>query len=596
MSQQKFLNDFQPAIFQTLKGYNKERFLADLFAGIIVGIVALPLAIAFGIASGVTPERGMITAIVAGFTVSFLGGSNVQISGPTGALVVIVAGIVHQFGVEGLAIATVLAGIMLIAMGLLKLGNVIKFIPYPIVAGFTAGIALNIFTQQIRDFFGLQFLQTPSAIFERWAAYSENLGSEVERTPPSAFLERLALIFENFHTISWLATAIGVASIVVIYLTPKITKRIPGSFIAIIVITPVVYFMRYHWGIEGIETIGDRFEVSNKLPQIALVGITFESIRILLPSAFTIAMLCAIQSLLTATVADGVTGYKHNSNMELVAQGTANMISPFFGGIPATGAIARTLANVNNGGRTPVAGMVHAVFLLLIFLFFGGLTRHIPMACLAGILIVIAINMSEWRMFLPLMKQSKTSFAVLLTTFLLTLIVNLTVAVGIGMLIAVISFLKRMSDTTQVSVVCDKIDLSKEVESFSGNLENEVLRLPKGVEVYEIEGPLFFGAANKFDDVMRGWLKGLNVKPNVRIIRMRKVPFIDSTGIKNLETLCKNSRKDKIYVILSGVNNDVRASLEKSEVPSIVGEENICANIHLAVKRAVELNEELIRR
>ena len=565
-----FFNDFKPAIFTTLKGYNRERFLADLFAGIIVGIVALPLAIGFGIASGVTPERGLITAIIAGFTVAALGGSNVQISGPTGALVVIVATVVNQFGVSGLAIATVLAGVMLIAMGLFKLGAVIKFIPYPTVAGFTAGIAFILFSTQIRDFLGLQYVQNPAKVIERWT-----------------------LNFQYLYTINWVVAAVGVASIAVVYLTPKITKKIPGSFVALVVMTVIVYIMRTFFGIEGITTIGDRFEINAQLPQVAALDISLENIRLLLPSAFTIAMLCAIHSLLTATVADGMTGYKHNSNMELVAQGAANIVSPFFGGIPATGAVARTLSNVNNGGRTPIAGMVHAVFLLLVLLFLSGLIKQIPMAALAGVLIVIAKNMSEWRGFIPLMKQSKTTFVILLTTFALTLLFTLTIAVGVGMLIAVISLLKRMSETTQVSMTCDKIDLSKEGEANAGNLKNEELYLPKGIEVYEIEGPLFFGAANKFDDVMRGWLKDLYVKPNVRIIRMRKVPFIDSTGIKDLETLCKSSRKEKIQIILSGVNDNVRASLEKSNIPSIVGEENICGDIHLAIERAVGLNEVL---
>jgi SulP family sulfate permease len=557
-----FFNDYKPAIFLTLKGYNRERFFSDVMAGIIVGIVAIPLAIAFAIASGGTPAQGLITAIVAGFTISALGGSNVQISGPTGALVVIVSGIVAQFGMPGLAVASVLAGLMLVTMGLLKLGAVIKFIPYPIIAGFTAGIALNIFSTQIRDFFGF-----------------------IYPTSPASFIERWVFAFQHIDTINWLATGVGVVTIIFIYLTPLVTKRIPGSFIALIIVTVIVYFMRYYFGIQGIETIGDRFEVDG-FPQAAAFNFSLENVRLLLPAAFTIAMLCAIQALLTATVADGATGFKHNSNMELIGQGATNIISPLFGGIPSTGAIARTLANVNNGGRSPIAGIVHAVFLLGVFVFLGDLTRHIPMAALAGVLIILAKNMSEWRGFIPLMKQSKTTFVTLLTTFLVTVFINLTVAVGIGMLIAVISLLKRLSDSTQVSVKCDKLDLSKGTEAHS-----KVLHLPKGIEVYEIEGPLFFGAANKFDDVMRGWLRDLYVKPNVRIIRMQNVPFIDSTGVKSLETLCRNSKKEKIHIILSGVNSDVRASLEKTNIPSIVNEENICANIHLAIDKAVELNE-----
>lgn len=540
--------------------------MADLMSGLIVGIVALPLAIAFGISSGVTPEKGIVTAIIAGFIISFLGGSTVQIGGPTGAFIVIVYGIVEQFGVTGLAIATVLAGIMLVLMGFLKLGSVIKFIPYPIVVGFTSGIALTIFSTQIKDLFGLSIDKVPSDFFAKWGVYFQQIG-----------------------TINWWAAAIGILSIVIIFLTPRFSKKIPGSLIAIIVMTIVVFLMKNYLGISGIETIGDRFQIKSQLPQVESIGFSLESIRMLFPSAFTIAMLGAIESLLSATVADGVTGRKHNSNMELIAQGAANIITPFFGGIPATGAIARTMTNINNGGRTPVAGIIHAVVLLLILLFLGDLTKHIPMACLAGVLVVVAYNMSEWRTFRSLAKQSKSTLSVLLTTFLLTVIFDLTIAIEVGLLLAVFVFLKRMTESTQVSVTTGKVDISKDIESHSGNLQDEVLHLPKGVEVYEIDGPFFFGVANKFDDIMRE----IGDKPIIRIIRMRKVPFIDSTGLNNLENLCKNSRKEKIQVILSGVNDTVRASLYKSHVPAIVGEENICSHIHAAVERAFELKEEM---
>lgn len=564
--QKNFLKDFQPALFVSLRTYNKEKFIADLMSGLIVGIVALPLAIAFGISSGVTPEKGIVTAIIAGFIISFLGGSRVQIGGPTGAFIVIVYGIVEQFGVTGLAIATVLAGVMLVLMGVLKLGTIIKFIPYPIVVGFTSGIALTIFSTQIKDLFGLSIDKVPSDFFAKWGVYAQQI-----------------------DTINWWATVVGILSIVIIFLTPKVSKKIPGSLIAIIVMTVSVYLMKQYMGISGIETIGDRFQISSRLPQVESIGFSLDSIRLLFPSAFTIAMLGAIESLLSATVADGVIGKKHNSNMELIAQGAANIITPFFGGIPATGAIARTMTNINNGGRTPVAGIIHAIVLLLILLFLGDLTKHIPMACLAGVLVVVAYNMSEWRTFRSLAKQSKSTLAVLLTTFLLTVIFDLTIAIEVGLLLAVFVFLKRMNESTQVSVTTGKVDISKDIESHSGNLQDEVLHLPKGVEVYEIDGPFFFGVANKFDDVMRE----IGDRPNIRIIRMRKVPFIDSTGLNNLENLCKNSRKEKIHVILSGVNDTVHASLYKSKVPEIVGEGNVCSHIHSAVERAIEIDKGL---
>lgn len=543
--------------------------MADLMSGIIVGIVALPLAIAFGIASGVAPEKGIYTAIIAGFIVSFLGGTSVQIGGPTGAFIVIVYGIVEQFGVQGLALSTFLAGIMLILMGVLKLGNVIKFIPYPIVVGFTSGIALTIFSTQIKDFFGLTTPKLPAGFFEKWGIY-----------------------FQNFSSVNIWATAIAVLSVIIIVVTPKIWKRIPGSLLAIIFMTVGAYLLKEFGGITGIETIGDRFAINSSLPGIRPIGINLESIRLLFPSAFTIAMLGAIESLLSATVADGVTGHKHNSNVELTAQGIANMVVPFFGGIPATGAIARTMTNINNGGKTPVAGIIHSIVLLLILLFLGGLTKHIPMACLAGVLVIVAYNMSEWRTFISLTKQSKDTLMILLTTFGLTVVFDLTVAIQVGLLLAVFAFIKRMNESTQVSLTTDLLDISKEIESHSGNLKDEVLHLPRGIEVYEIDGPFFFGVATKFDEKMHE----IGDAPNVRIIRMRKVPFIDSTGMYNLETLCKSAKKEKIQIILSGVIDSVGEKLKRSKVVELVGEENICANIHLAVERAIVVNEEIIEK
>ncbi len=540
--------------------------MADLMSGLIVGVVALPLAIAFGIASGVTPEKGIYTAIIAGFIISFLGGSTVQIGGPTGAFIVIVYGIVEQYGVQGLAIATVMAGIMLVVMGFIKLGSIIKFVPYPIVVGFTSGIALTIFSTQIKDFFGLTTPKLPSGFIEKWSIY-----------------------FNHFDSVNWWVTLIAALSVTIIILTPKISKKIPGSLVAIILMTVVVYLLNRYTNISGIETIGDRFNIQNQLPEIKQIPLNLESIRALFPSAFTIAMLCAIESLLSATVADGVTGKKHNSNMELVAQGAANIIVPFFGGIPATGAIARTMTNINNGGRTPVAGIIHSIVLLLIVLFLGDLTKHIPMACLAGILVIVAYNMSEWRTFVSLVKQSSSTRAILLTTFLLTVIFDLTIAIAVGLLLAVFAFLKRMNESTEVSHTTGKLDLTSESEMQVADGEKDILHLPDTVEVYEIRGPFFFGVANKFDEKMR--LSGKH--HNIRIIRMRKVPFIDSTGLNNLEILCRNSRKEKIHVILSGVNSEVRDKIEKSNIPDLVGRENICSNIHLAVQRATELHNEI---
>ena len=527
--------DFQPALFQTLKNYSKEKFLSDLMAGIIVGIVALPLAIAFGIASGVSPEKGLVTAIIAGFLISFLGGSTVQIGGPTGAFIVIVYGIIQQFGLEGLAIATVMAGIILVLMGAFKLGTVIRFIPYPIIVGFTSGIALTIFTTQIKDLFGLSIAEVPADFLSKWAVY-----------------------FRHFNTTNWLSLAIGVGSILLILLTPKFSKKIPGSLVAIVTMTLVSYFLRNHFGITGIETIGDRFEINAAMPAPAPLPFDMGTINQLLPAAFTIAVLGAIESLLSATVADGVTGHKHNSNTELIAQGTANIIVPFFGGIPATGAIARTMTNINNGGKTPVAGLIHAAVLLLILLFLGPLTKHIPMACLAGVLVIVSYNMSEWRTFRSLMKNSRSDVAVLLATFFLTVIFDLTIAIEVGLLLAMVLFMKRVSEATKISVTKHVVDLSHESEITH---EDEKLSV----------------------------MKTIGDKPLIRVIRMRKVPFMDTTGLHNLESLYRLSSKEKIKVILSGVNPEVRQVLVKSGFARVIGEENICPHIHAALDRAREM-------
>lgn len=553
--------DFRPRLFDSLKSYSREKFMADLMAGVIVGIVALPLAIAFGIASGVSPEKGLITAIIGGFIVSFLGGSSVQIGGPTGAFIVIVYGIIQNFGIEGLAIATVVAGVMMLIMGLLKLGIVIKFIPYPIIVGFTSGIAVTIFTTQIKDWFGLTIDELPADFLSKWLVY-----------------------FEHIHTFNFWPFLIGAVSLLIIIYSPRFTKKIPGSLIAIIVMTIIVYIMRQYLGITQIETIGDRFTIDPSLPQPEPITFNIQTINLLLPSAFTIAMLGAIESLLSATVADGVIGKKHNSNTELIAQGAANIVTPLFGGIPVTGAIARTMTNINNGGRTPVAGIIHAVVLLLILLFLGPLTKHIPMSCLAGVLIIVAYNMSEWRTFRSLLKNPPSDIAVLLVTFFLTVIFDLTIAIEIGVLIAMFLFMKRVAETTHVSVTTDEIDLSDGGDTAR---DEEKLILPKGVEVYEIDGPFFFGIANKFDGVMQT----LGDKPLVRIIRMRKVSFIDSTGLHNLSSLLRLSEKEGIQLILSGVNNRVLDVLIKTGFKDKIGRENICSHISEAVEKATAFVE-----
>ncbi|BAR48126.1 putative sulfate transporter permease [Tannerella forsythia 3313] len=550
--------EFKPKLWDSIKTYTKEKFFGDLMSGIIVGIVALPLAIAFGIASGVSPEKGIITAIIGGFVVSFLGGSSVQIGGPTGAFIVIVYGIIQNFGIEGLTVATLLAGIFLVLMGLLRLGTVIKFIPYPIIVGFTSGIALTIFTTQVKDLFGMTIDKMPGDFVSKWVVYAQHLGS-----------------------VSWISLLVGLLSIALIVLTPRVSKKIPGSLVAIVVMTVAAYFLREYCGITGLKTIGDRFEINAALPAPARISLNLETVHLLLPSAFTIAMLGAIESLLSATVADGVTGDRHRSNTELVAQGAANIIVPVFGGIPVTGAIARTMTNINNGGSTPVAGLIHAAVLLLILLFLGPLTRHIPMACLAGVLVVVSYNMSEWRTFRSLLKNPAHDVMVLLVTFFLTVIFDLTIAIEIGLLLAMVLFMRRMMETTQVSVSTDRLDLSADSEIRH---DDEVLKIPSGVEVYEIDGPFFFGVANKFDECM----KQLSTKPRIRIIRMRKVPFIDSTGLHNLESLCRLSQREHIHIILSGVNDQVRAMIMKSRMDERIGRENICGDIHEALARAAD--------
>jgi sulfate permease, SulP family len=547
---------FSPKLFTTIRQYDRKTFFSDLTAGVIVGIVALPLAIAFGIASGVSPERGLITAIIAGFLISFLGGSRVQIGGPTGAFIVIVYGIVEQFGVQGLIIATIMAGIMLIAMGFFKLGSVIQFMPYPIVVGFTSGIAVIIFSSQIKDFLGIGGGEVPASFVEKWGFY-----------------------FENFSSLNLTAFALSAGTVLIILLWQKINRIIPGSLIAILITTVSVSYFDL-----PVETIGSKFgEIRAGIPPPSIPGIDFATFRMLLMPAFTIAMLGAIESLLSAMVADGATGYRHRPNTELIAQGVANIITPLFGGIPATGAIARTMTNIRNGGKTPMAGIIHALVLLLIMLFLGKLARLIPLATLSGILVIVAYNMSEWRSFKGIFRNSKSDVAVLLTTFLLTVFIDLTVAIQFGLLMAVFLFVRRVSETTDIEV------LRSQVEDERSHIsdDEETLDIPEGVEVFQIKGPFFFGIANKFEEAE----KQSGQKPKIRIIRMRRVPFIDSTGLKNLRNFIRRSRNQGIIVLMSGLQSKPREALEKEGIIEMLGDENVCPNIELALERSKQLLE-----
>ena len=553
--------DFKPKMFSAIRNYNKQTFMADFMAGIIVGIVALPLAIAFGIASGVSPEKGIITAIVAGLMISVFGGSKVQIGGPTGAFIVIVYGIIQQYGIQGLTIATLMAGVFLILLGVLRLGTIIKYIPYPIVVGFTSGIAVTIFTTQIKDL----------------------LGMTIEGGVPSDFIEKWGTYLYNIGNIDLWSALVGIVSVVIIAVTPRFSKKVPGSLVAIIVMTVAALLLKQYAGITSIETIGDRFSINSTLPGAVVPELTWETVKGLVGPAVTIAVLGAIESLLSATVADGVIGDHHNSNTELIGQGIANIASPLFGGIPATGAIARTMTNINNGGRTPIAGIVHAVVLLLIFLFLMPLAQYIPMACLAGVLVVVSYGMSGWRSFMAMLRNPKSDITVLLLTFFLTIIFDLTVAIEFGLICACLLFMRRMAETTDVHAVLDEIDLNEDADMERGNLEH--LTIPEGVEVYEINGPYFFGAGNRFEDIMARYGR----RPKVRIIRMRKVPFIDSTGLHNLENMCLMSQKEGITVVLSGVNPKVEGVLKRNHFERIVGEQNICNHIDLALSRANEI-------
>ncbi|MGM9786639.1 MAG: SulP family inorganic anion transporter [Candidatus Cryptobacteroides sp.] len=560
-------NVFKPKFFGLFKKgrYDKKTFMSDLIAGIIVGIIALPLAIAFGIASGVTPQQGLITAIVAGFLISFFGGSNFLIGGPTGAFIVIVAGIVSQYGMQGLIIATIMAGVFLVAMGLCKMGAIFKFIPYPIVVGFTSGIALTIFSTQMKDFFGFPLdLQVPAGFIPEWICY-----------------------FQNISSINLIELAMSLTCLLIIIFWGKVTKKIPGSLIALVVGTVVSVLLHKFAGIE-FATIGSKFpELADGLPMPKPVAPEFdyETIKGLVSPAFTIAILCAIESLLAAMVADGATGKHHNSNTELIGQGIANIVTPLFGGIPATGALARTMASINNGGKTPVTGIIHAIVLLLIYLFLMPYAVYIPLSCLAAILVMVAYNMSEWKTFKYLLRGDRSDVAVLLITFFLTVIVDLTVAIEVGVVLAIVLFVRRVMQTSSIEVLESDNIAATENDEVASLEDTEHLEIPEGVEVYEINGPFFFGLASRFEELEK--MKKSNTK--VRIIRMRKVPFIDSTGINNLRNLCERTRKRGVTVILSGVTEKVHASLVKFGVDKEIGADNIFPHIIPALAKATEI-------
>ncbi|MDB4892526.1 MAG: sulfate transporter [Gemmatimonadetes bacterium] len=548
---------FVPIIFSTLRGYDRVQLASDAVAGIIVGIVALPLAIAFAIASGVTPGRGLWTAIIAGFLISAFGGSRVQIGGPTGAFVVIVYGIVQKFGIDGLTVATLMAGVILVVMGLVKFGDAIRFIPHPLVTGFTSGIAIIILSSQVKDFFGLQMGDVPANFMAKWQAYAHAATG-----------------------VSPAALAVALLALAIILLWPRISTRIPGPFVALIVTTAVVRLLHV-----PVETIGSRFgEISASIPHPTLPHLSFEQTTALVGPAFTIALLAAVESLLSAVVADGMIGSQHKSNVELVAQGMANIASPLFGGIPATGAIARTATNVKNGGRTPVAGIVHSLTLLLITLFFGRWASLIPMATLAAILVVVAYHMSEWRSFLGELTSPKSDVVVLLTTFTLTVLVDLTVAIEVGMVLAAFLFMRRMSAVASVSQVThDLTDDFAVVADGDELLDRRIV--PPGVEVYEISGPFFFGAAQAFRDTL-GRVAG---RPKVLIIRMRHVPAMDSTGMRSLRDVVQRSRKDGTVVLLAELHSQPLQALRATPTFDEIGMDNFCPSLDFAFARAREV-------
>ncbi len=551
-------SQFTPKFFSVLKkGITKEQLRKDLIAGIIVGIVALPLAIAFAIASGVSPDKGLITAIIAGLVISVLGGSRVQIGGPTGAFIVIVYAVVQEFGVDGLIIATFMAGIILVAMGLARMGNLLKFIPHPLIVGFTSGIAIIIFSSQIKDFFGLSIEIVPADFIEKWKAYTS-----------------------NFNSINWAAVVIATSTIILALSFHRVSKKIPGSIVAILLSTLVVYF--FNIPVNTIESAFGDIPSTLSIPQFP--HINFATVQKLIQPAFAIALLGGIESLLSAVVSDGMIGGRHRSNAELVAQGVANCFSSIFGGIPATGAIARTATNVKNGGRTPIAGIVHSIVLLVIMLALAPYAKLIPMACLAGILIVVAYHMSEWRQFRSLLKGNKSDVMILLVTFFLTVIFDLVIAIEIGIVLSSFVLMKRMSDTTTVQLANDLF--SNQYNSVEP-MEEDLPVLPEHVTMYEINGPLFFGATQTFQDTM----SRLQDNPKVLILRMRHVPFIDATGIYRLTEIIRKFKDQKTDIILSGVNDNVLRDLEKRNFYSVLSKENLTDSIENASHRAAQIIE-----
>ena len=546
---------FKPKLITVLPELTKEQLGRDIVSGILVGIVALPLAIAFAIASGVSPEKGLISAVIGGFLISLLGGSRVQIGGPTGAFIVILYGIVQQYGLNGLMIATFMAGVILIIMGLSQLGSLIKFIPYPVVVGFTSGIAVIIFSSEVKDFLGLRMASVPAHFIDKWAAY-----------------------FTALPTVSPETLAIGLTALFIIIFWPKVSTKIPGPLIALIVTTVAVRML--HLDVDTIET---RFgDISASIPAPSVPSLDLGTIRHLIMPATTIAMLGAIEALLSAVVADGMIGGRHKSNMELVAQGVANIVSPLFGGIPVTGAIARTATNIKNGGRTPIAGIVHAITLLAIMLVFGSWAKLIPMPTLAAILIVVAWNMSEQHIFRQLLKSPKSDVAVLLTTFFLTVIFDLTIAIEIGMLLSVILFMNRMANLTNVGVITGEL---KDVEEEADPNTIITRTIPEGVDVFEISGPFFFGAASKFKDAMHV----IGKPPAIRIIRMRKVLSIDATGLNMLKELVNDCRKSGTKLILSGVHVQPLFAMQQYGLADEIGEKNLFGNIDDAIDHARSL-------
>lgn len=547
-------NEFTPKFFSLLKeGLSKKQLTKDILSGTIVGIVALPLAIAFAIASGVSPEKGLITAIIAGLAISLLSGSRVQIGGPTGAFIIIVFGIVQEHGVSGLTIATFMAGFLIIGLGVFKLGNYLKFIPYPLIVGFTSGIAVVIFSTQIKDFMGLEIESVPADFVDKWLIY-----------------------FQHLDSVNWIALGIAVSTVLIALNFYRVTAKIPGSLVAIVLCTVLVYFFDL-----PVETIESKFgEIPNKIAMPQIPSINFKVIQNLIEPAIAIALLGSIESLLSAVVADGMIGGKHRSNMELVAQGVGNIFSGLFGGIPATGAIARTATNVKNGGRTPIAGIVHAIFLLLIMLLFAPIAKLIPLSCLAGILVVVSYHMSEWRHFKDLLKSNRMDIMVLLSTFLLTVFFDLILAIEIGMILSSFIFMKRMSEATTINNAENLFDSSE--PNGEKMFEEELAYIPKDTMLYEINGPLFFGASQKFQE----FLTDLNQEPKVLILRMRYVPFIDATAINRLKEFHHKLKACGTTIIISGANRIVKEELFKSDLYSLIGKNNILENINDAISRA----------